>query len=117
MCTPLRCLRWSNVAVSVVVVVVVVCDPGEADPLRPYQDCSGSGALLVCGDSDQQELCCTAGRARHLRARGRRRRRLTQGRGVWGPLLVRYHLFQMWTSSARFGCMSMGAELESVVAL
>lgn len=70
--------RWSNVAVS-----VVVCDPGEADPLRPYQDCSGSGALLVCGDSDQQELCCAAGGARHLRARGRRRRRLTQG-GVCG---------------------------------
>ncbi|XP_056870095.1 uncharacterized protein LOC130514508 isoform X1 [Takifugu flavidus] len=58
--------------------------PKKADPLRPLQDCSGSAALLVCGDSDQQEFCGTAGRARHLRARGRRRRRLKR-EGCEGP--------------------------------
>ena len=51
---------WSGVCVA----------PGGADPLRPCPDCSGSGALLVCGDSDQQELCCAAGGARYLRPRG-----------------------------------------------
>lgn len=45
-----------------------------ADPLRPYPDRSGSGSLLICGDSDQQELCGAAGGARHIRPGGRRRR-------------------------------------------
>ncbi|XP_038550677.1 uncharacterized protein LOC119884285 isoform X1 [Micropterus salmoides] len=43
----------------------------RADPLRPNPDRSGPGALLVCRDSDQQELCGAAGGARHLRPRGR----------------------------------------------
>lgn len=64
-------LWWPDAAC---VCVCVCVTPWGADHLRPNPDCCGSGALLICGDSDQQELCCAAGGARHLCPGGRRRR-------------------------------------------
>lgn len=75
------------------------CHLNFADVFWPYPHDGSGGAFPVCGNSDQQELCCPLGGAWHLCPWGWRWRRLSNLEKIYGKVYISptlCHLYTTW---------------------